>query len=94
MEEGLSQQDTGFAWVYTLVFVFVLAILHFVLFPAINSYVVPALIDSSGGDTTEVADKISRIVMYWRVATYGFFISALLYSLLSIFRRERQDYTI
>lgn len=93
MEAGLREQDTGFAWVYTLVFVFVLVVLHFILFPIINSYVVPSLIDASA-DAAEVSTNINRIVLYWRIATYGFFISALLYSLLSVFRRERQDYNI
>jgi hypothetical protein len=87
-------QDTGLAWVYTLVFAFTLVIVHFVVYPVLNSYLVPALV-SSTTDTSGVTEaKIRGVITILRITSYLFFFGGFVYSLLAIFKRERRDYYV
>lgn len=91
---NIDNQDTGLAWVFMLVFAFTLVIVHFIVYPILNSYMVPALISSSTDTSGMTEQKIRSVIGILRVTSYLFFFSGFIYSLLAIFRRERRDYYV
>jgi len=90
----VDSQDTGLAWVFMLVFAFTLVIVHFIVYPVLNTYMVPALISSTTDTTGEVEGHIRNVMSILRTTSYLFFFSGFIYSLLAIFKRERRDYYV
>jgi len=88
---GLSSSDTGFAWLYTIVFIFILGIVHMLIFPIINAKVIPSLVAAStltGADLATFSTQCYRVMFYMRLTTYIFLFSIFIYMLLSVFRRD------
>lgn len=91
---NIDNQDTGLAWVFMLVFAFTLVMVHFIVYPILNSYMVPALVDASTDASGMTEQKIRSVISILRNTSYLFFFSGFIYSLLAIFRRERRDYYV
>ena len=89
-----DSQDTGLAWVYMLVFAFTIVLVHFVVYPVLNSYMVPALVSSTTDTTGQTEAHIRNVINVLRITSYIFFFSGFIYSLLMIFRRERRDFYV
>jgi len=93
MEEDYNQ-DTGLAFVFMLVFAFTLVIVHFVVYPVLNTYLVPSLVSASTDLSGETEAKIRGVITILRITSYIFFFGGFIYSLLAIFKRERRDYYV
>ena len=94
---SLTERDVGFAWIYTIIFCFLLGISHLLIFPVLNSKIAPAMIGASTLDVAQKAQyssQVYQIIFYLRITTYIFFVSAIIYMFLSIFKREQQDYYV
>lgn len=89
-----NNQDTGLAWVFMLVFAFTLVIVHFIVYPILNTYLVPSLIASSSDTSGMIEGKIRGVMGIMRTTSYLFFFTGFIYSLLAIFKRERRDYYV
>lgn len=92
--EQIDSQDTGLAWVFLIVFAFALIIVHFIIYPSINSKLIPALLAASTDTTGEVEHNIRNVMKILRITSYLFFFSGFVYALLAIFKRERRDYYV
>lgn len=91
---NIDSQDTGLAWVFMLVFAFTLVIVHFVVYPVLNSYLVPSLVSASTDASGATEARIRNVIRILRITSYLFFFSGFIYSLLAIFKRERRDYYV
>ena len=92
MNYDLQQRNVGFAWIYVLVFTFLLLTLHFIIFPIINSKVIPALVAQANDSYIE--GKITNIMKMFRIASYGFLICGIIYGILSIVKRGQDEYYV
>lgn len=93
----LKETETGLAWIYAIVFLFILGITHMVIFPSINSRVIPALeagTTLTGAEFTEYSNNIHRVMTYLRITTYILVFVTFIYMVLSVFRREQRDYYV
>lgn len=91
---NIDSQDTGLAWVFMLVFAFTLVIVHFIVYPVLNSYLVPSLVSASTDASGATEARIRNVIRILRITSYLFFFSGFIYSLLAIFKRERRDYYV
>lgn len=94
---SLTERDVGFAWVYAIIFAFLLGISHMLIFPVLNSKVAPAMISAStlpAAEKAQYSSQVYQIIFYLRITTYIFFMSVIIYMFLSIFKREQQDYYV
>lgn len=93
----MAGSKVGFIWIYGLIVLFATGIIELVIMPAIEFKLVPALIMSANitlntSDVIEFTAKTTQTVNFMHSAMYVVMFVILVYMLLSIFKREENEY--
>ena len=92
-----SDNRIGFVWLYGLVVMFVLGIIELLILPALESRLIPPMLQSanqtlSSADAAEFATNVSRTLGFMDAAMYLLMAMVVIYMIISIFKKEEYVY--
>lgn len=93
---AISGSRVGFIWIYGIIVLFATGIIELIIIPALNTKLVPALIQSatatlSVDDVTAYTAQVNQVINFMHVMIYFLMFIVLVYMIVSIFKKEEQE---